>query len=77
MQKYTEDYSKMTDEEVVMTYNAVMANAYAGDECALEDEMEKRNLDPDSFQGLTKPHFGRIIIIQTKQKERTCLKKKQ
>jgi len=49
MAKYTEDYSKMTDEEVVMTYNAVMANAYAGDECALEDEMEKRNLDENDF----------------------------
>ena len=47
MAKYTEDYSKMTDEEVVMTYNAVMANAYAGDECALEDEMEKRGIDAD------------------------------
>jgi hypothetical protein len=47
MQKYTEDYSKMTNEEVVMTYNAVMANAYPGDECALEDEMEKRGIDAD------------------------------
>ena len=47
MAKYTEDYSKMTDAEVVMTYNAVMANAYLGDECALEDEMEKRGIDAD------------------------------
>lgn len=44
---YTEDYSKLTDEEVVMTYNAVMANAYPGDEVALEDEMEKRGLSAD------------------------------
>ena len=49
MSKYTEDYSKMTDEEVVMTYNAVMANAYPGDECAIEDEMEKRNLEDKYF----------------------------
>ena len=49
MAKYTEDYSKMTDSELLMTYNAVMANAYAGDECALEDEMEKRNLDENDF----------------------------
>ena len=49
MQKYTEDYSKMTDEELVMTYNAVMANAYPGDECAIEDEMEKRNLEDKYF----------------------------
>jgi len=47
MQKYTEDYSKMTDEELVMTYNAVMANAYPGDECAIEDEMQKRELSAD------------------------------
>jgi hypothetical protein len=49
--KFEFDYSKMSDEEVVMTYNAVMANAYLGDECALEDEMEKRGLDADSFSG--------------------------
>jgi len=41
---YTEDYSRLTDEEVVMTYNAVMANAYPGDEVALKDEKEKRGL---------------------------------
>jgi hypothetical protein len=39
MQKYTEDYSKMTDSELVMTYNAVMANAYPGDECEIQYEM--------------------------------------
>ena len=49
MSKYTEDYSKMTDSELVMTYNAVMANAYPGDECAIEAEMEKRNLDENDF----------------------------
>ena len=49
MANYTEDYSKMTDERLVETYNAVMANAYIGDECAIEDEMQKRGLDPDSF----------------------------
>jgi hypothetical protein len=45
--KYTEDYTKMSNEELVMTYNAVMANAYPGDEGAIEAEMERRNLDPD------------------------------
>ena len=47
--KYTEDYTKMSDTELVQTYNAVMANAYPGDECAIEVEMEKRNLDPDEI----------------------------
>ena len=47
--KYTEDYSKMSNSELIMTYNAVMANAYPGDECAIEDEMEKRNLDENDF----------------------------
>ena len=60
---FKEDYSTMTDQQLVETYNAVMANAYPGDECAIEDEMEKRGLGPDSFQGLTEPHFGSIIII--------------
>jgi hypothetical protein len=46
---FKEDYSTMTDERLVDTYNAVMANAYPGDECAIEDEMQKRGLDPDSF----------------------------
>ena len=46
---FKEDYSTMTDERLVETYNAVMANAYQGDECAIEDEMQKRGLDPDSF----------------------------
>ena len=41
----SEDYSKMTDEKLIQTYNAVMANAYAGDAGAIEDEMEKRNLE--------------------------------
>jgi hypothetical protein len=45
--KYTEDYTKMSNEELVMTYNAVMANAYPGDEGAIEAEMERRNLDTD------------------------------
>ena len=46
---YTEDYSTMTDEQLVQTYNAVMANAYPGDECAIEDEMEKRGLEFDEY----------------------------
>ena len=50
MIKFTQDYSKMTDADLVMTYNAVMANAYTGDECAIEDEMEKRNLDADYLE---------------------------
>ena len=45
--KYKEDYTKMSDTELVQTYNAVMANAYPGDECAIEDEMQKRNLTED------------------------------
>ena len=45
-----EDYSKMSDAEVVQTYNAVMANAYPGDECALEDEMQKRGIDADLLE---------------------------
>ena len=40
-----EDYSKMTDEKLIQTYNAVMANAYPGDADAIEDEMKKRNLE--------------------------------
>ena len=45
MSKYKEDYSKMSDSELIMTYNAVMANAYPGDEGAIQEEMERRNLD--------------------------------
>ena len=45
--KYTEDYGKMTDEQLVQTYNAVMANAYPGDESEIETEMEKRGIDPE------------------------------
>ena len=41
----SQDYSKMIDKELIDTYNAVMANAYAGDAGAIEDEMEKRNLE--------------------------------
>ncbi len=41
----SQDYSKMTDKELTDTYNAVMANAYAGDAGAIEDEMKKRNLE--------------------------------
>jgi hypothetical protein len=43
--KGAEDYSKMTDEKLIQTYNAVMANAYPGDADAIEDEMKKRNLE--------------------------------
>ena len=49
MANYTEDYSTMTDSELLQTYNAVMANAYPGDECAIETEMQKRNLDENDF----------------------------
>ena len=41
----SQDYSKMTDEKLIQTYNAVMANAYPGDADAIEDEMKKRNLE--------------------------------
>ena len=58
MQKYTEDYSKMTDSELVQTYNAVMANAYPGDECAIEDEMEKRSLTGDWTDNGGVEYFG-------------------
>ena len=44
---FKEDYSTKTDEQLVQTYNAVMANAYSGDECAIETEMEKRGIDPE------------------------------
>ena len=47
--KYTEDYNTMTDSELVQTYNAVMANAYPGDESAIEAEMHKRNLDENEL----------------------------
>ena len=38
-------YNNLTNQELIETYNAVMANAYPGDECELEAEMEKRNLE--------------------------------
>jgi len=41
----------MSDLELVQTYNAVMANAYPGDESAIELEMEKRGIDPEDFSG--------------------------
>jgi hypothetical protein len=47
-------YSEMSDLELVQTYNAVMANAYPGDEVAIENEMEKRGLDVDAFDD---PHY--------------------
>jgi len=47
--KYWEEYSKMSDQELVQTYNAVMANAYPGDEVAIMAEMEKRGLDEEAF----------------------------
>ena len=43
-----EQYQNMSDQELVQTYNAVMANAYPGDEAALEDEIERRGIDEDS-----------------------------
>ena len=44
-----QDYTQMDDLELVQTYNAVMANAYPGNEVELEAEMEKRGIDPDNF----------------------------
>jgi|TARA_B110000444_G_scaffold92003_1_gene86911 hypothetical protein len=38
-------YKNLTNQELIETYNAVMANAYPGDECELEAEMEIRNLE--------------------------------
>ena len=38
-------YKNLTDQELLDTYNAVMANAYPGDEGELQDEMERRNLE--------------------------------
>ena len=58
MSKYTEDYSKMSDSELVSTYNAVMANAYPGDECAIEDEMAKRGLTGDWAENGGVEYFG-------------------
>jgi len=43
-----EQYQNMSDLELVQTYNAVMANAYPGDEAALEGEIERRGLDVDA-----------------------------
>ena len=67
----SEDYSKMTDEKLIQTYNAVMANAYAGDAGAIEDEMEKRNLE-ENKKTLVKEEDAydneRFIIIGGKAK---------
>ena len=46
----TQNYSEMADMELIDTYNAVMANAYPGDEFALEEEMESRSLTEDMFE---------------------------
>lgn len=37
-----EDYSTMSTEQLKDTWNAIMANAYPGDETAIEAELEKR-----------------------------------
>ena len=42
------NYAEMTDLELINTYNAVMANAYPGDEAELEREIERRGLDVDA-----------------------------
>lgn len=39
-----EQYRAMTDELLLQTYAAVMANAYPGDETLLEDEIHRRGL---------------------------------
>ena len=44
----TQDYAAMTDRELVDTYNAVMANAWPGDDAAIMAEMEQRGIDVDS-----------------------------
>lgn len=46
----TQTYKEMADMELIDTYNAVMANAYPGDEFALEEEMESRGLTEDMFE---------------------------
>ena len=46
----TQNYREMADMELINTYNAVMANAYPGDEFALEEEMESRGLTEDMFE---------------------------
>jgi len=42
--KTQEDYTQMTTEVLWQTYNAVMANAYPGDEAAIMAELEKRGV---------------------------------
>ena len=44
----TQDYAGMTDRELVDTYNAVMANAWPGDDAAIMAEMQQRGIDVDS-----------------------------
>jgi len=41
------NYADLTDRELMDTYNAVMANAYPGDEALLEAEIERRGLNED------------------------------
>lgn len=36
------DYSAMTTQQLIDTWNAIMANAYPGDETEVEAELEKR-----------------------------------
>jgi hypothetical protein len=51
-------YSNLSDSDLVSTYNAVMANAYIGNECALEDEMAKRGLSGDWADNGGVEYFG-------------------
>lgn len=42
------NYSTMTDQQLLDTYNAVMANAWPGDEAEIVREIERRGLAEDS-----------------------------
>jgi hypothetical protein len=47
--KTQEDYTQMSTEKLWQTYNAVMANAYPGDEAAIMAELEKRGVEHDEM----------------------------
>lgn len=37
-------YTKMSTQELIQTYHAIMANAYPGDEAAIEAELASRGV---------------------------------
>ena len=39
------NYSTMTDQQLLDTYNAIMANAWPGDEVEIAREIERRGLE--------------------------------